>query len=159
MTDANNGAPEPTDEEIEESYRLPADGHLQFLVQLVNNADIEFGLTVTVGGLIVSGRLASLSNYFKDFSDAFADGLDFEEPSGDDSEARESIREMMALPARVAKKSSKSRELAPRHLHLRNPSFRSGQAVITPNSPMGSSWWRGRLSEIDGYFLGEIDHE
>lgn len=152
--------PNFTDEEIEQSYKLPADAHLQFLVEWVNGTENELGITVMTGGLMVTGRLASSHKYFVDFADLFADSLTItltDDPDSDVNSLREQIRHSMALPGRIAQAVPPERRPAPRYIHIRNPRFRLGADLVVPALDGSKSyWWRGRLSRIDGFQLGEF---
>jgi hypothetical protein len=152
--------PIPTDEEIAASYKEPADGQLQSLIDWVNGTDTEMGITLMVGGLIVSGRLASSHRYFEEFADQLVSGItiDFSDtPDEDPAESLRLIRETFAMPGKQVTSIPPERRPAPRFIHLRQPSFRTGIVTVNPSLPGGKpAWWRGRLARVDGFFLGQM---
>jgi hypothetical protein len=155
--------PIPTDEEIAASYKEPADGQLQTLIDWVNGTETELGITLMVGGLIVSGRLASSHRYFEEFADQLVDGITItftDEPDTDPTDSLRLIRETFALPGKQMTSIPPDRRPAPRFIHLREPSFRVGTVTLNLSLPGGRpAWWRGRLARVDGFFLGQMSDD
>ena len=128
---------EPADSE----ERLAPDWFLAALVRLANESDMELGVTLSTGGVLVSGVLVSGRRYFAHMREAFRTFTISEEPSG--SEAAEAIF-----------RQAGAEDSAPplRHLHLRGARFFAPGQVAIPAEP--GMWWRGRLDAVDGWGLG-----
>ena len=130
---------------------LPFDQQLESLVMYINLLDsAEIGVTLHVKGAVVSGLLISARSYFnltvraldeaaesnpgaKSFANFFRTTLD------QFLEVREAYETTEKLPPR------------PHHLHLRQP-----QTFVTASQPLIHQLWRGRLTEIDGWSIGNL---
>ena len=129
------------------------DYFLQSLVGLANDG-LEIGLTLTVGGFLVSGVLVSGKKYFNDnlAGPGFADQM---------GESAETIRDYFRSFGSIYDEIPNTPEGAPRPLptfiHLYNARFfhNSGKP-IPANQPI---WWRGRVSEIQGFTIGPLSTE
>ena len=129
------------------------DYFLQSLVGLANDG-LEIGITLTVGGFLVSGILVSGKRYFNDnlAGPGFADHM---------GESAETIRDYFRSFGSIYDDATNTPEGAPRplptFLHLYNARFfhNSGKP-IPANRPI---WWRGRISEIQGFTIGSLSAE
>lgn len=125
---------------------LPYDPSLESLVALVNLMDtVEIGMTLYMKGAVVSGMLISARSYFNLLVHELreADGGDFlaefyEPTLQEQKDAREKYRTEEILPPR------------PLHVHLRQAST----YVTGANEPLGNRLWRGRLTEVDAWSMG-----
>ncbi|WP_454752051.1 gas vesicle accessory protein GvpU [Cupriavidus necator] len=119
------------------------DWHLQTLIRLANNMGAEMGITLMVNGTIITGTLISGKAYFEEFAANFAAGW-----ANQDDEARNELREMMAQPAKEY--GPDNADIPISFIHLRNATVRTP----TGSMPNGGILWRGRLTEVSGFFLG-----
>jgi len=119
-------------------YFPNVDPYLQGLVSVVN---FEFDITLIVGGLLVSGTVVSADKYFDGASTEFVNTFPEAERAG--------IKKAFTLP-KPEPDEQNDPEL-PVHIHLRNARFfHPGGDGIPTNRGV---WWRGRLSQVQGYIL------
>jgi hypothetical protein len=138
--------------------KLPhAKGHVDwFLAELVRRANeggLSLGLTLCVGGGLVSGVLIGGREYFEGFAGDVASGV------ADPTVARK-VREFFRSPAALyqpeegcpggARVSSLADPLS--YIHLKAVRFFTASGEPIPGSYGG--YWRGKLSAVDGFVLG-----
>lgn len=130
----------------------PADVFLQFLVNLVNNGgQLEsIGVTLQMGGMLVSGSIVSGAEYFDRFAASFADSL-----SGMDAQARQSVRTSLAELGDVFRLPQPAEPL-PNYIHLADALFFTADGTPIAGQP---TLWRGRSSAVDGFILGRLQSE
>ena len=129
--------------------KAPAkDWFLQFLVNLANKNQMELDMTLTVGGILVSGTLVGVRQYFDDLSEYFASPFD----TGKDSEMIKDTFKKIGDQCTCISPSEQTEN--PSYIHLKNTNFSDGQAKI----PYGNTgtWWRGRISEVQGFTPGKL---
>ncbi|MGC0151184.1 gas vesicle accessory protein GvpU [Chromobacterium vaccinii] len=122
------------------------DWYLQTLVRLVNANPIEFGITLFVDGLIVSGFLISGSKYFEGLAEQIA------KASG-----QELADAFTASPKEVysASNDEEGQPDLPGFIHLREARvFLPGQKPI----PADGTLWRGKLVSISGFNFGAFEY-
>lgn len=142
------------------------DWFLQALVMLANNNTFEVGITLNVGGLIVSGVLVGGSKYFDGIAEEWRIGHIQSGGKSDDADSwkgiisefgeiyRENIRKREQAAREGARPDLDQGILHPEYIHLKNARmYHPGQAPIPTN---GGIWWRGRLRAVDGFILGEF---
>ncbi len=116
---------------------------LQWFVKLVGSLNIEIGITLTVGGRVISGNLISHQAYFdklaEDASAPFA------------RIASEETAETMKKLILAYKPGAPSEgEPAAQYLHLKDCQLFTNEA-----QPVGTgALWRGKISAVDGFTLG-----
>lgn len=141
---------QPSNEAIKLTYDgQSVDWFLQRLVSIVNTSDLEFGITLTVGGSIVSGTLVGGTKYFETFAKDFSGAWP--------KEAQEVIREALASHTAIYKAGNDDQEpTPPQFLHLINArSFQpTGQL---PNNR--GVLWRGKINSVSGFSLGSLAAE
>jgi len=124
------------------------DWFLQFLVNLANKNRFEFDITLTVGGILISGTLVGVRQYFDDLSEYFARPFD----SGKNSEViKETFKKIGDQCTCVA--PSEQTE-TPSYIHLKNTRFSDLQGK--PISGKAGIHWRGRISEVQGFAPGNL---
>ena len=138
--------------------RLPrAEGHVDwFLAELVRRANeggLSLGLTLCVGGGLVSGALIGGREYFEGFAGDVASSVA-------DATVAHKVREFFRSPAALyqpdeglpdgAKASSLADPLS--YIHLKAARFFTPSGAPIPGSCGG--YWRGKLSAVDGFVLG-----
>ena len=151
MSEEHDAPPEQPPRETPELAPLPRnDWLLQNLVNFANEAGVESGVTLQVGGLLVSGTMISFDKYLDEFSDLFGAGF------GKNSELGKQIGTAIKgwKPERKAPSAEDAQDWPPpQFVHLRNASFFfPGQRAF----PSSQVLWRGRLSEVGGFFLGVL---
>ncbi|MEN2427268.1 hypothetical protein AA0N74_14550 [Chromobacterium vaccinii] len=116
------------------------DMYLRTLVGTVTGNSFEFPITLYVGGIVVTGFLASGHRFFDDLGEQFQRFFDSDVANALTKGARE--------PYLVEKNT---KELPLDHIHLREA------RMITPGQPpipYDGVWWRGRLASVNGFHMG-----
>ncbi|GAA0377610.1 gas vesicle accessory protein GvpU [Bacillus horti] len=117
------------------------DSTLEFFVKATNKHDFSLDITLNVNGAMISGTTISAQEYFQSLAESFEEGNDISKKLGDQlSNAGESAGE------------ADDDEI--HFIHLKNV-----QIYLADNKGMpskGKVLWRGKLNEVDGYFLGKI---
>jgi hypothetical protein len=132
-----------------------SDWLLAALVNGVNKTGGGLGLTLWVGGTIVSGTVASIADYFEGLA------ADFASAKGEGAPSMRTLFEKLGAQSREAFEEARSKKddddddvLHVRYIHL------SGAHTFSPGGdaiPTGNGvWWRGRLDAIDGWCFGEL---
>ena len=144
----------------EREWNARVDWFLQSLVEMANNspAAVSFGLTISVGGMLVSGELVSGQQYFEGFGIEFAGTFK-------DAKAAASVKESFSkLGGNIysagrkedasAPKSPSGAASGPSYIHLKNARFFDPSGK--PTASTQGTWWRGKLSAVDGFSLGVV---
>ena len=114
---------------------LRTDWFLQYLVSLVRNSPMEFGITLQVSGMLVSGQLVSHKTYFEGLAIALSEGLEKFPDLADTL----NIESNVDIPM-------------PQFIHLKNAKLINTAGHDIPRG--AGVWWRGRISEVGGFILG-----
>jgi len=125
------------------------DWFLQFLVNLANKNQFELDITLTVGGFLISGTLAGVRQYFDDLGAYFASPFDNKKSSEIVSATFQKIGDQCACV------SPSEQTETPSYIHLKNARFFN--AAGKPLGPEEGCWWRGRLSEVQGFSPGKVE--
>jgi hypothetical protein len=124
------------------------DWFLQFLVNLANKNRFELDITLTVGGILISGTLVGVRQYFDELSAFFANSFD----SGKNPEViKETFKQIGDQCACV---SPSEQTETPSYVHLKNVNFLDAQSKLIPGNE--GLWWRGRISEVQGFTPGKL---
>ena len=155
---------DPGDETEETSHSSDVPPMIDFLlralVDLANKTGMEIGMTLSVGGVLVSGNLASGKTYFKEIA---AETL---QATGDakDSGINQSLSDYFANWGKLIYEQPENEDQSndeamsqPNYIHLRNAKFVHNSGKSMPSNR--GIWWRGRLSAIDGFSLGIISSD
>ena len=124
------------------------DWFLQFLVNLANRNQFEIGITLNVGGLLISGTLVGVKRYFEVFGEDFSASF----------EAGKSPKDIELFFKKIGDEcacvSHREKTESPSYIHLKNARFFDAQG----NSIQGNRgvWWRGRISEVQGFVPGTL---
>ncbi|WP_109514332.1 gas vesicle accessory protein GvpU [Pseudomonas ovata] len=118
---------------------------LQWLVKFVVSTKVELGVTLSIGGNLVSGLLISHDDYFDQLAQ------DLAAPFGQfDNGAETSMKEMILSfkPGDLAQDTSDFH-----FIHLKDC-----KTYSTDQSPICASGvlWRGRIAAVDGFSVGQI---
>ncbi|MBD8099398.1 gas vesicle protein [Pseudomonas fluorescens] len=124
---------------------------LQWLVRSSNQASLSIGVTLSVGGSVISGKLIPHAVYFERLAESFS--APFREKGDHNADAIQDI----ILGFNVTPESESSEEDAPfQFLHLENARTYLGTSSPIPGEP--GALWRGKISSVDGFTLGTISN-
>jgi len=128
-------------------YSLP-DWFLQELVSMINETPGKgaFPITLNTGGIIISGILIGVHEYFESFAKEFSSVIQDEEKRNYFKEYFESFGKLLA--------EKPENRMPPAYIHLRD-----ARLYCSTNRPIPTDegiLWRGRISCIDGFFLREL---
>lgn len=123
---------------------ITKDNTLEFFAEAVNKHDFSLDITLNLKGAIVTGTMVSAGKYFEGLSETFGGGND----------VAEALSEKLAQAGEGAQSSNGG---GANFIHLEDAKVYCGDTKPTPAK--GDILWRGKLSEVDGFFLGKIhDH-
>ena len=122
------------------------DWFLQLLVNLANKNSFELNITLTVGGTLISGTLAGVRQYFNDL------GAYFASPFESTMNTEEVEKTFKTIGDQCTCVTPSEQTDTPSYIHLKNARFfdTSGRLL----SGTTGVWWRGRLSEVQGFSPG-----
>jgi hypothetical protein len=129
----------------QEIHGQSIDWYLQKLVHLANVNGWEFGLTLVLGGSVVSGIVISGKKYF----DTFADEISQAWP-GDD---KEELRSAFASHGEIYDLPEGEEPRPPQYIHLKDARISYPNGNI-PSS--GTVLWRGKINAVSGFNLGML---
>jgi hypothetical protein len=124
------------------------DWFLQFLVNLANKNRFELDITLTVGGFLISGTLAGVKQYFDDLGAYFASPFESKDNSEEVRTAFKKIGDQCSCV------SLSEQTETPSYIHLKNARFFDAQGKSVSGS--AGTWWRGRISEVQGFAPGVL---
>ena len=125
---------------------------LDFLIRLVNSVpDTLIPITLTVKGMLISGRLMSLKQFHEELGITITDSLRNETP-----EFRREIREFAQNLLKL-RAIDEEGHLAFNYVCIKDPVFHLGGQPV--EMEMTVPIWIGKIDSIDGYFLGNILYE
>jgi hypothetical protein len=135
------------------------DWYLAQVVSVCNRFKLEIGISLTVGGFVVSGTLIDGASYFEEVSKRFATATGNIPQAGKlFSEIADHITTIYGPPQDGDAEEDATGGLRPAgYIHLRNPSFYSS-GTSAPISAKGSVW-RMRLSAVDGFTFATLSHD
>jgi len=130
------------------------DYFLQDLVDKVNKTGFPFGITLNVGGTIISGTMITGREFFENISKMVVENLEDFDPDPKLTEAFthffNKYEGIYPIPFEKDKKEEEPLEIA--FIHLKNAKFyQEGNPIIPGNV---GAYWRGRLDKIDGFSFG-----
>jgi len=150
MIDQEEKQPSPDEIKMERDGQS-VDWYLQSLVSVVNESDIEFGITLFVEGLTISGQLVSGRKYFETFAKDFSDAY----PGSAGS--KENIRQAFANHVAIYERDdSEGGSSPPQFIHLINCRCFSPGGVLPKNRGV---LWRGKINAVSGSNLGSLSSE
>lgn len=132
------------------------DWFLQDLVDIVNtsNTGFSFGITLNVGGFLVSGQLIGGKEYFESFGSDFAGAFFTTFPNN--GEDAENIKASFARNGEIYSSNDEVEVPPPNYIHLKDAKFHNTNGEPIPSNR--GVLWRGRLSGVDGFSLGSFTH-
>lgn len=141
----------PTEQTALEPFPPAAqsDWFLQRLASLANDEGLEVGITLQVSGLLVSGVLVSGAAYFQAVAENFSEGL-----AAHSDLAQAMKKGIGSFSGVYTKGEGDAAPPLPQYLHLKNAQFfNTAGAPIPENQRV---WWRGRVSEVGGFTIGQL---
>ncbi|MEQ9000526.1 MAG: gas vesicle accessory protein GvpU [Coleofasciculus sp. B1-GNL1-01] len=130
---------------------LSVDLMLETFVSLAEEQDFSLGVTLTVHGLLISGHIISFQKYLEGIAQSF------ESATGNQKIGQiiaESYRNASQEYSEIRRAQGIEELPTRRYIHLSDARFRFGDSVVSPGTGV---YWRGRLDEVDGFFLGIIE--
>lgn len=126
------------------------DWFLQELVSMVNRTGNSIGITLFVGGVLVSGQLIGGKHYFDGFADTFAAGTDNPDDATWFKDMFSKLGDVYVEPDGTYKQDAE----LPHYIHLKDA--RTFHPSGNPIPGTGGVWWRGRIREVNGFNLGVL---
>jgi hypothetical protein len=117
------------------------DNILEFFVQAANKHDFSLDITLNVKGAVITGTMVSAKEYFNALSETLEDG----------NEIAQAVSEQLGKSGEAAEANPDSEAY---FIHMKNTKVYCGDSKPTPSK--GEILWRGKLTEVDGFFLGKI---
>jgi hypothetical protein len=130
----------------QEIHGQSVDWYLQKIVSLANDVGVglEMGITLVLGGSVISGILISGKKYF----DTFASDLSAAWPGAN----KEEIRKSFASLGAIYDQGDGQEELPPpQYIHLSNARIYSPSGSLPTK---GGVLWRGKINAVSGFSLG-----
>jgi hypothetical protein len=152
--DKKKGSLDEASIEREREWNARVDWFLQSLVDMVNSStsNVSFNVTLSVGGVLVSGELIGGQHYFDGFGAEFTKSFD-ENAAKTAKESFSKLGEIYRQGGSDETASGKAGTSAgPSYIHLKNARF--SRTDGKPASSAKGVWWRGKLSAVDGFTLG-----
>ena len=135
-----------------EYQEIETDWFLQYLVDLTNQGAITCGITLNIGGFLISGILVSGKDYFEGFAEEISSGYR-------DEKIVESLRKAFGSFAKKYDRIENPEEKRPfpHYIHLKEARFFNTSGNPLPGNR--AVWWRGRISQVQGFILGLLSQE
>ena len=132
----------------------PVDWFLQSLISIVNDETGGIPITLSVGGLLVSGEMIGGKTYFEEFARQFKDG--FRDISRETAATiEESFKRLGDIYDPIQEGSQENGSHSKPHIvHLRDAQIYHSGGDPTPFEKR--VLWRGRLEAVDGFSLGRL---
>ena len=121
---------------------------VQLLVQTANAGGLKAGVTLWVGGLIVSGELVGMADYIEGVAREL-------ENTGDGGKTLADVYRKLGESWLSNLKDDDAPP--PQLIHLSNAKTYAPGGTAIPTSR--GVWWRGRLNSVDGWCFGELSQE
>lgn len=160
MTDTADGQETVGEETFEEAFKklwpesrmalidqeIRGDILLTRLVEMANDS-IGISVTLSVGGRLITGTMASIQQYF----DCLIEDLGAVEPE----EIRQALQKWFDNERPAREKTVLADGLLPRYIHLINARYvsESGWIPAIGSKPLT---WRGKIACVDGFTIGSF---
>lgn len=127
-----------------------SDWLLRYLADQANQSDLQMGITLQVDGMLVSGTLVGGQAYFDAVTKDISTALGGKEDSKALAELFERMNRVLHSGA-----NPDTPKPTPAYIHLKGARFfQAADAKPIPGNQ--GIWWRGRLSQISGFFFGNL---
>ena len=132
-------------EETEGAF-LSIDPILKTFVRFAEEQDLNLGVTLTVHGLLIAGNIVSYQRYIEEIAKGFESATGNKEIS---QILAESYHNANQEYLKIRREKGLEEFFPPLYIHLSDARFMSGGKMVQTRT-----YWRGRLDEVDGFFLG-----
>ncbi|TDV54623.1 hypothetical protein EC919_104362 [Pseudomonas graminis] len=120
---------------------------LQWLCAFINDTNLRVGITLTVGGSIITGTLIPHQDYFERLA------ADFSSPFAKTSEENRAAIHERILSFHVPLDPS-AVPTPVQYIHVDNARVHTGGSQVFPDK---GTLWRGKISAVEGFVLGELN--
>ncbi|ABE43295.1 gas vesicle accessory protein GvpU [Polaromonas sp. JS666] len=143
----NKKSEEPSTIDCErEIHGQSVDYYLQQLVSLANENEYEIGITLLLGGSVVSGILIGGRKYFDTFAADFSAAW-----TGED---KDEIHNSFAAYGDIYDPAKRKQlPMPPQYIHLQNARIQFLNGSMPTN---GGVLWRGKINAVSGFHLGML---
>jgi hypothetical protein len=124
-----------------------SDRLLQALVSVPERTSLELGITLSASGLLITGFIISQEAYFDTLIEGVSKTKANEEMKGLLADFLEQLKDPII-------ESTADKSIFPRFIHLRDVKIYPSEGRGMPT--LGHTLWRGDISKIDGFSLGEM---
>lgn len=145
---------------IDAAYDRGIDFALRSISYLANTVNFEVPITLQVKGLTITGRVISGARYFDGINGVYKRSVE----SWEDDEAKKQFHRWIDLLFPLEEEPGTDEEVGLKlqmedvlFIHLEDTFIFTGEHKI-PTSKEGVLW-RGKLSAVDGFFIGKLEHE
>jgi hypothetical protein len=128
------------------------DWFLAELVRRANEGGLSVGVTLCVGGTLVSGSLIGGRAYFESIAERAAVGA---RDAQEAERARAFLRSPAAMYGTVSDGAPEPDDEPLVYIHLAHARFFTSSARPITGKP--GVLWRGRLGAVDGFVLGTVE--
>jgi hypothetical protein len=137
-----------------------SDWALEDWVVYANEYGMEIGVTLQIGGFLVSGKTASGGEFLRNMGESLSEatmgaGDKYKEISEMlknmyEKQAQNSYPQISLEESESSKKKQSTRE--PSFIHLKQVAIFTDSQI----SPIQVKYWRGKLASVDAWFLGTM---
>ena len=135
-----------------------SDGALEAWVGVANRYGVGIGVTLQIGGLLVSGSTTSGGDFLRYLGESLAEAAAKTDSRDEIGETFKNIYEKMAreLYPLASEESGSSEERQSTSniafIHLKDATV----WIDSQSPPIKVEYWRGRLDSVDAWFLGTM---
>lgn len=132
-----------------QAARAPHDSDrlLQALVSVPERTSLEIGITLSAGGLLITGFIISQEAYFNTLIEGVG-------KTKADEGMKELLQDFLAQLKEPIIESTSDQSIFPRFIHLRDVKIYPSEGRGMPT--LGHTLWRGDLQKVNGFSLGEM---
>lgn len=132
-----------------QASRVPtkSDRLLQALVSVPERTSLEIGITLSVGGMLITGFIISQKSYF----DTIIEGVN---KTNAEEEMKSLLGDFLEQLREPIIESTADESVFPRFIHLRDVKIYPSEGRGMPT--FGHTLWRGDIQNISGFSLGEM---
>ncbi|WP_280768084.1 gas vesicle accessory protein GvpU [Salipaludibacillus daqingensis] len=124
--------------------RPEVDSVLQLLTETTNTENYSVDMTLNVKGTLVTGTVISTIEYLTSLADEFSE----------ENEVEKNIYQKLT---EAVASLEEEQEPEVNYVHMKDAKMFSESGKSLPSK--GSVLWRGKLSDVDGFFLGKVTSE
>lgn len=122
---------------------------LEHLIRRLEETDAGINVTLCVNGLIISGQMISSKRYFDKISNFFNENSIITDDSSLIERGLPYLQQVKQFMQQKGKSSEEQNN--PKYIHLDNIVMYPSD----PSHPFGANVWRGKLSSVDGFSIGQ----